>query len=140
MQATYTLLIELDRSALIPVGKKGHRTFKAGWYAYVGSALNGLEQRIGRHLRRKKKLHWHIDYLLEHAVVRGIIYAETAVKHECRVARSLLETLEPVPGFGCSDCRCPTHLFYDDDTDRLRQVILSGFEDAGLAPLEKFYW
>ena len=136
MQATYTLLIELDRSAVIPVGKKGDLSFKAGYYAYVGSALNGLEHRIARHLRREKKLRWHIDYLLQHAGVLMYIYAENDTKRECRVAGALLKILEPVPGFGCSDCRCLTHLFYHDDPDALRQSVLSGFGAAGLVPVE----
>ena len=31
---------------------------------------------------------------------------------ECRFAAVLGETLELVPRFGATDCRCPGHLFY----------------------------
>jgi Uri superfamily endonuclease len=139
MQATYTLLIELSRPLVILVGKRGNYNFKAGNYAYVGSALNGLEQRIGRHLRNDKKLHWHIDYLLQHAAVRAVIYAESSEKQECRISRELLNILESLPGFGCSDCRCSSHLFFHDDKDALRKAVLAGFMSAGLVPVLSVY-
>ena len=31
--------------------------------------MGGLDARVARHLRAEKKLHWHIDYLLERASV-----------------------------------------------------------------------
>ena len=64
MLGTYVLLIELATAATIQVGRLGMLAFAKGYYAYVGSALGGLEQRIDRHLRTEKKLFWHIDYLL----------------------------------------------------------------------------
>ncbi len=44
----------------------------------VGRALNGLEERINRHLRRNKRDSWHIDYLLEYSKILGIIYLITS--------------------------------------------------------------
>ena len=134
MKGTYTLLIELSQPRNIPFGKLRNYSFKAGYYAYVGSALNGLEQRIGRHLRKEKKLHWHIDYLLQYTEVCGAIYAETGSRQECRIAEGLQKILEPVPGFGCSDCRCFSHLFFSNDPGALKQAVLAGFKVAGLAP------
>jgi Uri superfamily endonuclease len=139
MQATYTLLIKLAQPRDIIIGKRGDYSFRDGHYAYVGSALNGLEQRIGRHLRHEKKLYWHIDYLLQYAEVRGVIYAETDSKQECRVAGELYDVLEVVPGFGCSDCRCLSHLYYHRDPNTLRQAVLAGFRVIGLIPEESFY-
>jgi Uri superfamily endonuclease len=139
MQAIYTLLIKLAQPRDIIIGKRGDYSFRDGYYAYVGSALNGLEQRIGRHLRHEKKLHWHIDYLLQYTEVRGVIYAETDSKQECRVAGELYDVLEAVPGFGCSDCRCLSHLYYHRNPNTLRQAILAGFRAIGLIPEEYFY-
>ena len=138
MQAIYTLLIKLSRTHDIPIGRRGIYSFKAGYYAYVGSALNGLEQRIGRHLRKEKRLHWHIDYLLQYAEICGVIYAETGCRQEGRIAAGLQKILEPVPGFGSSDCRCLTHLFYGNDRGVLKNTVLAGFKSAGLAPAEYF--
>ena len=139
MQGTYTLLIELSQNRNILIGKIVNCSFKAGYYAYVGSALNGLEQRIRRHLRLNKKLHWHIDYLLQYAVVRAVIYTESSEKQECRVSEELRQVLESIPKFGCSDCRCSSHLFFHDDKDVLRKAVLAGFTAAGLVPVSDVY-
>ena len=136
MNGTYTLLINLSRPRNISFGRIRNYRFKAGYYAYVGSALNGLKQRIGRHLRKEKRLHWHIDYLLQHAAIYGVICAETAGRQECRIAGELRESLVVVPGFGSSDCRCLTHLFYGNDREVLKNTVLAGFKSAGLAPGE----
>jgi Uri superfamily endonuclease len=136
MKGTYTLLIELDRSLNIVVGRRRRYHFGAGYYAYIGSALNNLEKRIERHLRQEKKFHWHIDYLLDYATVRQVIYAVTANKQECLIARELQKILKFTPGFGCSDCRCPSHLFYHEDFDVLRDTVLNSFKVLNLKPLE----
>ena len=63
MCATYLLQIEAGRNFKTRVGKLGSLYFKKGYYLYVGSAKRGLEARIKRHLRKDKKIFWHIDYL-----------------------------------------------------------------------------
>lgn len=60
----YQLLIGLKQPARIRVGALGVCQFPAGWYVYTGSARGGLAQRISRHLRADRRLHWHVDYLL----------------------------------------------------------------------------
>lgn len=134
MKGTYTLLIEIPEGIEIQIGKLGKINFKKGFYAYIGSALNGLEKRIGRHLRREKKFHWHIDYLLEKGKILGIIYAETDLRFECNIARNLNKNLEFVKNFGCSDCRCESHLFYHKNFNELKNRILEAFEKNNLKP------
>ena len=63
MKGSYVLLIHLTGSVSLTVGRLGRFYFPAGYYIYFGSALGGLEARIGRHLRQHKKTHWHIDWL-----------------------------------------------------------------------------
>ncbi len=65
MKGTYLLLIKLPSDVNIQVGKRGLIHFSSGWYVYVGSALRGIERRVARHCSHNKKMHWHIDYLLE---------------------------------------------------------------------------
>ncbi|MDY6958779.1 MAG: GIY-YIG nuclease family protein [Halobacteriota archaeon] len=125
MKGIYVLLIRLRDDASIDVGKLGTIEFSAGFYAYVGSALNGLEGRIKRHLRMEKKKHWHIDYLLEVASIEEVIYAETEESLECELADSLTE-LDVVERFGSSDCKCKSHLFFSDDFDGLKTAVYSG--------------
>ncbi|MDW5562601.1 MAG: GIY-YIG nuclease family protein [Methanomassiliicoccus sp.] len=87
---------------------------KAGRYAYVGSARNGLEARTGRHLEGTGKKRWHIDYLMGMAEDKEALLFPSGDDIECSLAfrlRALPGTAEPIAGFGSSDCRCRSHLF-----------------------------
>lgn len=60
----YQLRIRLREPKVVRVGALGRCRLDRGWYVYTGSARGGLPQRLRRHLRRDKRLYWHIDYLL----------------------------------------------------------------------------
>jgi Uri superfamily endonuclease len=112
---TYVLILRLPCLSTIGVGRLGHFSFPAGWYAYAGSAHGpgGLAARISRHLRSSKRLHWHVDYLRSHARPVEIWYAIGTQKRECawaQVLSGLPGASIPVPRFGASDCQCPAHL------------------------------
>ena len=120
----YVLLIDLPEGRTIRVGALGELTFDAGGYAYVGSAMNGIHQRIQRHLREEKRLHWHVDYLLEHGHIDDAVTVRTSDSDlECEIARKLSKCLQATDGFGCSDCSCSSHLFYCPDIVQLRQHV-----------------
>jgi Uri superfamily endonuclease len=111
----YHLLIHLPQDTTIQVGKLGSFWFPAGYYVYTGSALNGLESRIARHFRRRKRLHWHIDYLLQHSRIVDVIIYRTTERLECHFNEKILSLPDckiPVKSFGSSDCSCPSHLAY----------------------------
>lgn len=115
MKGVYQLHLRLDKPKRIRVGKLGVFTFPAGRYIYTGSAMNGLIGRLRRHLKKRKKLYWHIDYLLRHAKIETIFVLETGERVECQLnslTLSLPNAKVIVKGFGCSDCRCPSHLVY----------------------------
>ena len=127
----YALLIELENPEAIEVGRLGAINFPAGWYAYVGSALGGLRARVGRHLRRNKKLHWHVDYLLKVACLSEVIWTLSNERLECRIANVLQrQGFESMPNFGSSDCRCPSHLFFADSLESLRTGLVRAFESV----------
>ena len=114
---TYVLILRLSRPTAITVGRLGRFQFPAGWYAYTGSARGpgGLVARISRHLRSPKSLHWHVDYLRACAHPVAAWYAIGIQKRECAWARALVRlpgASVPIPHFGASDCRCPTHLIH----------------------------
>ena len=116
---TYILILHLASPIELRVGRLGASRFPAGWYGYVGSALGpgGLAARLGRHLRRHKRLHWHIDYLLAVAELTEIWWAVSPEQQECAWVRALSQlpgATVPLPGFGASDCHCPAHLLYFD--------------------------
>lgn len=135
MRGAYLVLVELDGVKEIQVGKRYRLAFKKGFYGYVGSALASLESRVARHLNARGKLHWHIDYLLNYATVRTVICAQTNQKKECLIAQALSQKLPSVKGFGCSDCSCPSHLFFSQDLEVLREHVLDTFKQLNLSPL-----
>jgi Uri superfamily endonuclease len=107
---SYQLLIEITRPLRRRVGGLGMIYLPAGRYVYTGSATRGLEARIARHLRRRKPLRWHIDYLTTAPGVRILDVLRSALP-ECRLNQSTRGEL-PIAGFGASDCTagCGAHL------------------------------
>lgn len=110
----YILLCRLAADEHVEVGRLGRQLFERGEYAYVGSAMSGLDARIERHLRSEKRNHWHIDYLLERATVVRVLEFESSRRLECELNDRLRDTgaTMPVRGFGSSDCHCDSHLHY----------------------------
>ena len=112
---SYALLIHVQAEAELPVGRLGRMCFPAGYYLYCGSAQGGLEGRLRRHLRREKRVHWHVDYLLAVGRVAGAWVLPGREHVECawaRLAVDLPGARLAVAGFGSSDCRCRGHLVY----------------------------
>jgi len=103
----------------------GSLKFNSGLYAYIGSAQNSLEKRILRHLRRDKRIFWHIDYLLniKEAEILEIFHKDAPKECECKMAKAIMEFGEPVIGFGSSDCRCGSHLIKLGDYERLKRLM-----------------
>jgi Uri superfamily endonuclease len=114
LKGIYVLIIDINKDVNVNIGAKGKVAFKKGLYAYVGSAQANLEQRVRRHLRKQKRLFWHIDYLVnsETAKIIKVFHKEADKTEECAVAEMLDEEGNAVEGFGCSDCNCKTHLFH----------------------------
>lgn len=109
----YQLHLLVGKPVTIAVGKLGEIEFAAGEYRYTGSAMGGLRARLARHFRSEKKLHWHIDYLLPHATIGSVSYIVTKARIECETHQRMLElnpSAEEIVGFGCSDCKCRSHL------------------------------
>jgi Uri superfamily endonuclease len=61
---SYQIIFNLNKSIELQIGKLRIYPFPAGIYIYTGSAKKNINQRIQRHQKKIKKLHWHIDYLL----------------------------------------------------------------------------
>jgi Uri superfamily endonuclease len=128
---TYALLVHLDSATDIEVGRLGHIRFRAGHFVYTGSALGpgGLAARLRRYAVGPRRLHWHVDYLLEHAEVVGALVREDKARLECAWARWFSDRCESAcDDFGASDCRCPSHLFFLGQTVAAEQIL----EAAGL--------
>ena len=132
MTGSYILLIKLPEEKTIGVGRLQSIHFNSGCYAYVGSAMGGFKARLNRHIKKNKKPRWHIDYLLQEAAITDIILCESEQKVECAIAQALECQLNSVPGFGSSDCHCPSHLFFTTDEEKMRSVIMVTLEELGI--------
>jgi sugar fermentation stimulation protein A len=113
----YLILLELPEERNIMIGSLGTVHFSPGWYVYAGSARKNLRKRINRHLRKvRKQKHWHLDYLSPAARVLKGFPIMSYRNLECVLAGALKALGgQAVPGFGSSDCRCGSHLYYFAD-------------------------
>jgi Uri superfamily endonuclease len=136
---TYLLWIEVEQPLRFGAGALGELALEPGTYLYVGSARRALGARVRRHLTRAagrphvpvvldgwtlaslgplrpKRLHWHVDHLLEQSAARVREVTLLVGRHcECRLAGDLRReagATVPLLGFGASDCRkrCGSHL------------------------------
>ncbi len=124
MKGAYCLVVELKKDSAITVGAIGKIKFKKGLYCYVGSALNNLEKRVQRNLSSNKKLHWHIDYFLmnKNTLIKKVFYKESNKREECKIARFVSKnSIGQIENFGCSDCKCKSHLFIIKKSDFLEK-------------------
>jgi len=125
-EATYILVINISEDLKIRVGQLGEVFFKEGDYIYIGSAKACLEARLQRYLRKEKRIFWHIDYLLRSEKTKILRIWTIDKKVECQTAEVFYQ--EPTTkiikkGFGSSDCKCLTHLFFVKDKKKTVKIL-----------------
>jgi Uri superfamily endonuclease len=125
VKGIYVLIVSVRRDKRIRIGSLGSVKFERGTYAYVGSAQKNMEKRLARHLKTAKKKFWHIDYLLisSETAVRSVFTREAGKEEECRLADLLGRKGRSIRGFGCSDCKCKSHLFKIREYGFLRECM-----------------
>jgi len=134
-RGAYAIVMRLKRRRTIQVGRLGRLAFAAGYHVYVGSAMRALSARVARHLRLRKKLQWHVDYLRQVADEVMALPIRSSRRLECEVTELLSRALQPGPaGFGCSDCKCATHLFHSPGHPLQRTDFLRVVERLRLRP------
>lgn len=113
---TYALLLHNHTTARVLIGRWREIDIKPGSYIYIGSAFGpgGVQARVSRHCRTDKPKHWHIDTLRDYMTPAGVWVSYVTERLEHQWAQMLLDMDEiiPIPGFGCSDCKCYSHLFH----------------------------
>ena len=131
-------LVFRNPACQVRVGALAEIAFLKGWHVYVGSALGSgglarLERHIALSREKDKKPKWHVDYLStdRRFALRYTVHAVTEERFECRLAGALGEP--GIPGFGSSDCDCPSHLFYR--TRDPQDEIGRAFRLLGLDPV-----
>lgn len=134
MKGCYSLIIFLRENQKIKIGKLKKINFKKGHYVYVGSAMNSLESRVKRHLSEEKKLHWHIDYLLKNknTEITEVIYNISAEKIECELSQYISKKTRGIEGFGCSDCKCESHLYYFENEKEAIECVKNAYDSIAM--------
>ena len=124
---TYFIVLRCAAPYRRHIGALGSVRIRKGYYIYVGSAQGpgGIQARLGRHLLRSQKVHWHIDYLRRHLPVIAFGYLESTsvLEHEwARILAHCPRATTGIPRFGSSDCRCPSHLFHVETRSQLDEI------------------
>jgi Uri superfamily endonuclease len=132
MKGSYILIIELPEEQIITIGSLKAIYFPRGYYAYVGSAMGRFEPRLRHHLKGNKKPHWHIDYLLAKAAITDIILCETRERIECTIAQALQGQFDAITGFGATDCKCNSHLFFA--LEEMKSTIMATLNHLHIKP------
>lgn len=114
---SYVLILQSKEPLMLTVGALGPFSLRAGFFAYVGSAFGpgGVAARCAHHAGVALRPRWHIDYLRAVTTLEQIWYTHDPVRREHAWAALLAASRgssRPSPGFGASDCRCPSHLFH----------------------------
>ncbi|OPY52756.1 MAG: hypothetical protein A4E49_01708 [Methanosaeta sp. PtaU1.Bin112] len=131
----YTLVLSLPQPAQIAVGSLGVIDLSRGFYSYTGSAMGpGGLKRVDRHIQVLKGIkttrRWHIDYLLPHTSLLEVFISRTSRDLECIIARAIGKRLPAVPRFGCTDCRCPSHLHYAQKQQEMLAAVATAHSEA----------
>ena len=133
VRGTYCICICVEEDVDVIIGSLGLITFLRGMYIYVGSGLNSLIPRIVRHIKTSRGTHnvirWHIDYLLRnpHVSISDVYVLEKTERLECVISEEVSHQGEAVKGFGCSDCRCTSHLYRVDGFEFLEKMGMRRF-------------
>ena len=114
---TYAVLLCCHRPTRLRIGRLGVLRARRGSYLYVGSALGpgGVRARVRHHERRSERPRWHIDHLRAGTELVEVWYSHDTLRREHQWA-TIVSRLDgaraAMAGFGSSDCRCATHLFF----------------------------
>ncbi len=133
-RGSYLLFLTFSEPFISEIGALGTLDFSPGTYCYVGSANNGLDQRISRHLSKEKKVRWHIDRL---TLLADFMEAFETQISECELAKITEDSggVPAVKGFGCSDCKCQTHLFKIND--KIREILIQKTKASAFTDMRK---
>ena len=134
---TYALVLRSQENQSLQIGRLGKLDLQNGFYLYVGSAFGpgGVQRRISRHKKVHKPTHWHIDCLRKITEIREVWFSYDPNRREHQwadILRGIRGVSMPLSGFGSSDCKCLTHLFYvkrRPSVSLFRKKIRNRFED-----------
>jgi Uri superfamily endonuclease len=142
---TYIVVLKSIIERPVTVGKLGTLSVNPGYYVYIGSAFGpgGLKARIKHHCNPTRRPHWHLDYLSPILRLCEIWYTYDKIQREHQWAAIHAQTrgaLQPLSGFGASDCCCRSHLFFYQSKpsgSHFRRKVRVKFDDHAKLMIEK---
>jgi Uri superfamily endonuclease len=145
LKGSYCLIISAPTNQVVTTTALGDLEFEKGYWVYIGSAQGttstNLSNRLRRHFKHEKKIHWHIDHLLASKVtLSDAVWAESSAEMECAIAQHLESKSKfswGPKGFGSSDCTnsCRSHVLYYQGKGQPHEQIGLAFQTLGLSPL-----
>ena len=118
----YILVFKIERPLVLQISTLNYgKSFSLDpeYYGYIGSAMGpgGIFSRVSRHIKRDKKIKWHIDYITSHEEVMFLFVYWVNSKNlsECDIVRVLHKHglgKAIVRGFGATDSPCYSHLIH----------------------------
>lgn len=136
----YMIILQLEEDKTISVGSLGDIHFPKGFYVYVGSARKNLDQRIAHHRALRKRRHWHMDYLRSACRFVGAIPIRTREDLEHKLAHALSQIAGwTIENFGCTDCRCRSHLFGFAENPMHERDFIKIEEDFEINRLDRYF-
>jgi len=152
LQGIYTLIIKVNDDMIRFTIRNKEFTLESGIYCYNGSALGkstNIENRINWHLKKQKKVHWHIDRVTvnQQSEIIQIVFSESKreIQGECLVSQEMAKNPKftvPIPKFGASDCKnnCPAHFFKFNSKVNPIDEVLTIYTSLNFSPLLKFQY
>lgn len=131
-KGSYCIIFNLKKEVKIRVKSGKEFNLPNGNYVYVGSAFNsgGIRSRVIRHLKKQKKAHWHLDFITTNdsfSPTKILIFPNQRI--ECSIASTISKVGKPVLGFGCSDCKCESHLFIINNINKVLKEIRKNYNN-----------
>lgn len=125
---TYIVVLKSEQAKTIQIGKLAQLNIQKGYYVYIGSAMGpgGVTARLKHHRKVSTRPHWHLDYLRAETAFYNAYALHSPERKECGWAAVMAKTeavSEPMKGFGSSDCKCNTHLFYFSSSVKMASAI-----------------
>ena len=124
MLKSYILILISKKDLSIKIGSLEEINFKKGYYIYVGSGKRNIKNRVIRHLKRYKKIKWHIDYLTTNKNFKiKYIFLFDEIS-ECEISKKFyLNNFSYIYKFGSSDCHCKSHLYYSENYKKIKNLL-----------------
>lgn len=122
---TYIIVFKVNDYINLIINKKEFIINK-GYIIYIGSAGNGLNNRLKRHLIKYKKLKWHIDYITINKQVEPslIFYKEGqyGINIEDKLSNLFYLKFKKLDNLGATDSKMP-HMYYSNNINEILDII-----------------